>query len=269
MINVAGIIPEYFDIFGLRFYLYGLVIGLCILLLYALVRGRLEEKKFTEKELDTLLISSTIAGLIGGRVFYVLLNWQLYAVYEDPLTEAFKIWNGGIQLFGVFLGVILALLVFSKSMKRAFFEVADDIVIYLPIAQALGRLANLINFELFGPPTNLPWAFFVPKAKRVAEYANYDSFHPLFLYEALLSLVNYFVLRFFAKRNFGPGLLTAIYFLNYSVIRFFLEFLRLDRVEFAAGTSIVQIICLGLIILCGGFLIRYYLKSNERRAKEF
>jgi phosphatidylglycerol---prolipoprotein diacylglyceryl transferase len=269
MINTAEIIPESFKVLGVVFNLYGLIIAVAVMLLYIFGRSRLEGKGYSERNLDLLFFLTIILGIIGGRIFYALLNWNLFAELESPLLEAGKVWNGGLHLFGVFAGVLIAVLIAAKIIKKNFFEIADSIVLYVPLAQALGRLGNLVNLELFGPPTNLPWGFFLPIDKRPDKYLEEESFHPLFLYEALLNVLSFFVLKYFSKKSLSAGILTAVYFFNYAVIRFFLEFLRIDTEPVWLGLKLIQLVCILIAAICMVSFLKEALKVEEKRANAF
>ena len=129
------------------------------------------------------------------------------------------------------MGGLLALLIYTRQKKISFGVIADSIAPGLAVAQAIGRWGNFINQELYGAPTNLPWAIFIDPAHRLPEYANQAYYHPLFLYESLWNLANAALLLWVARRftdRLKNGDIFLIYLVVYPVGRFFLEFLRLD-----------------------------------------
>lgn len=242
-----ALIPEVINILGLKFSAYGLIVALAVSLLYIMTRSTLESKKYTEKELDLMLLLTFPLGIIGGRLFFVALNWQYFIT--QSFTYVVAVWQGGIHIFGVFAGVLVGLSILSKYIKKNMWEISDSLVLFLPLAQSIGRLGNFVNSELFGPPTNLPWGIFIPLSKRPLIYMQNEFFHPLFAYEAILNLINFAILWLIAKNTSknmvkNPGSMTAIYIINYALIRFFMEFLRLDYNPTFAGLRVVQWVCI-------------------------
>ena len=265
MLNTASIIPESFNLFGLRFHLYGLIIALSVLILYSLTRSKLEKQGVHSSKLDIVFVSSLVLGLIGGRVGYILFHIQEFQ--SANLGQLFALNSGGIHFFGVVVGLIVALLITSKFLKLNLINLTDSVALFAPLAQAIGRLANLPNLELFGEPTNLPWGIFIPANKRPIEFTNNDFFHPTFLYEAVLNLASFFIILLISKTKSLPkGLLTAVYFMNYGLIRFFTEFYREDTEEIFLGLKLTQFISIG--VFATAFSTALYLFSKQKQSKK-
>ncbi|PSK86547.1 prolipoprotein diacylglyceryl transferase [Murinocardiopsis flavida] len=181
-----------------------------------------------------LAVPAVILGLIGGRLYHVISDYQLYfAEGRDP-WQAFAIWNGGLGIWGaVPLGALGVWWVARKrglSMSQLSFAIAPTI----PLAQAFGRWGNYFNQELFGAPTDLPWALeitpFDAMGRPRAGYIEGESlYHPTFLYESLWCLA-LAVLLVWAGRRFDMrgGRLFALYVMGYCVGRFWIEYLRVD-----------------------------------------
>lgn len=207
----------------------GGLIGLYVAMKLA-VKHNLEPKIFEE-----LVIWFAIGAVIGARVYYVIYAWEFYS---ENLFEIFQIWNGGMAVHGVMIGGFIATVLFAKWKKVSFWKIADIAVVGLVVGQVIGRVGNYFNQEIFGKPTDLPWGIPIEIANRPDVYLNSEYFHPTFLYESVGSLVILFVLLFIlrARRGRGEergkkgmkGNVFLIYLILYSVLRFWLEFLRTD-----------------------------------------
>jgi phosphatidylglycerol:prolipoprotein diacylglycerol transferase len=179
-----------------------------------------------------------IGGIIGARLWHVLtpsssnaamgLTTQYY--FQNPL-EILKIWKGGLGIFGGIIGGAVALAIYCRANKQNFFEWTDIIVPGLLIAQAIGRWGNFVNQEVYGPPSDLPWAIYIDPAHRLPGFETVERYHPLFLYESLLTLLGGLLLLYIARKykdKLFIGDLFLMYLVYYPLIRFGLEFIRLD-----------------------------------------
>jgi phosphatidylglycerol:prolipoprotein diacylglycerol transferase len=179
-----------------------------------------------------------IGGIIGARLWHVLtpsssnaamgLTTQYY--FQNPL-EILKIWKGGLGIFGGIIGGAIALAIYCRTNKQNFFEWTDIIVPGLLIAQAIGRWGNFVNQEVYGPPSDLPWAIYIDPAHRLPGFETVERYHPLFLYESLLTLLGGLLLLYIARKykdKLFIGDLFLMYLVYYPLIRFGLEFIRLD-----------------------------------------
>ena len=179
-----------------------------------------------------------IGGIIGARLWHVLtpsssntamgLTTQYY--FQNPL-EILKIWKGGLGIFGGIIGGAIALAIYCRANKQNFFEWTDIIVPGLLIAQAIGRWGNFVNQEVYGPPSDLPWAIYIDPAHRLPGFEAVERYHPLFLYESLLTLLGGLLLLYIARKykdKLFTGDLFLMYLVYYPLVRFGLEFIRLD-----------------------------------------
>jgi phosphatidylglycerol:prolipoprotein diacylglycerol transferase len=210
-----------------------------------------------------------IGGVIGARIWHILtppasmvaqgMDTMFYLTHP---IDAINILNGGLGWPGAIFGGALALLIFVRHNNLSFGVWADLAAPGLALGQAIGRWGNYINQELYGRPSTLPWAISIPPEKRIPGYETVEFYHPLFAYEALLNLVNLAILLFLGiklKDKLKPGDLILVYFVNYGVIRFFLEFLRLDQSP-VAGLDINQALAAVAVVVCAGWLFwRHYL----------
>jgi phosphatidylglycerol:prolipoprotein diacylglycerol transferase len=166
------------------------------------------------------------------------------AYYFTHPVEILRIWEGGLGIPGAVIGGALALYIYTRVKSMSFPTWVDIIAPGLALAQAIGRWGNFVNQEVYGAPSNLPWAIYIDPAHRLPEFIDVSHYHPLFLYESLYNLLNMAILLWIG-RKFAHRLRTGDIFLTYLVIypvgRFLLEFLRLDPSP-VAGVNINQTI---------------------------
>jgi prolipoprotein diacylglyceryl transferase len=176
-------------------------------------------------------------GIVGGRLYHVLSDWQIYFGDQGRgLTAAFRIWDGGLGIWGaVILGGVGAWIGARRS-GVVLPPIADAIAPGIALAQAIGRLGNYFNQELFGSPTTLPWGLEISPANRPEGYAEYATFHPTFLYESLWLVALALVVMWADRRfNLGHGRAFALYVLIYTVGRVWIEALRIDSANYILG----------------------------------
>lgn len=186
-----------------------------------------------------LLVYLIIGGVIGARLWHVLtpppssiaqgFTAQYYLTH--PL-DALSIWKGGLGIPGAVLGGLVALYVYCRRHKElSFLEWADIGAPSLALGQAIGRWGNFFNQELYGAPTDLPWKIFIDPLHRLAGFQGVSYYHPLFAYESILSVANMLLLLWVMRQYAGKlkrGDVFNVYLIVYPIIRFCLDFLRLD-----------------------------------------
>ncbi|MFA5611462.1 MAG: prolipoprotein diacylglyceryl transferase [Anaerolineaceae bacterium] len=219
-----------------------------------------------------------IAGIIGARIWHVFTpsasNIAQGVTTENYLKnpiEILKMWNGGLGIPGGVIGGALALIIYTKARKLNFWQWADFIAPGLLIGQAVGRWGNFINQEVYGRPTDLPWAITIDPRYRIAGFEHVEKYHPLFLYESLLTLAGALILIWIDQKyrdKLYKGDIFFGYLIWYSTARFFLEFLRLDPSPVNGinvnQTSMLVIGVLALIIL----ILRHTIWSDSLARKE-
>lgn len=234
---------------------YGLLISLAILACLWLVLKLAQEKKITADQIYDLAFWSVLGGIIGARLYEVfILDWPYYA---HNLLAIFKIWQGGLAIHGAILGGALATWLWAKKNQLNFWLLTDLIVVALPLGQAIGRWGNYFNQELFGPPTS--WKIGIPIVEnhRPTGWENQAYFQPVFLYESLLDLFLFFgLLMIFKKTKTSPGVITLWYLLGYAVIRFMLEFIRLEATPVVWGWRWPQLVSAFIFVLSLFFLLK-------------
>lgn len=189
-------------------------------------------------------IAAVPAGIIGGRLYHLITSPDAYFGAHGKPMDAFKIWNGGMGIWGaVALGTLIAWWQHERMRRRgregllSFADFADAMAPGLLFAQAIGRLGNWFNGELFGRPTTLPWGLQIPVGLRPKGYESFATFQPTFLYEALWCI---FVALLLMKleSKFKPGQGFLFYIAAYCVGRLFTESLRIDTAHTIAGLRV-------------------------------
>ncbi|MEM6446995.1 MAG: prolipoprotein diacylglyceryl transferase, partial [Cyanobacteria bacterium P01_D01_bin.123] len=157
---------------------YGLIIAIAVLTGLFLAQSLAPRRNLNPDLFGDLLLWLVVGAIPLARLYYVVFNWS---VYRDRPLEILAIWRGGIAIHGAILGGLLALLVFTRLKRLAFWQLADVLVPPLALGQAIGRWGNFFNSEAYGSPTDLPLKLFIPLANRPEAYRNFEYFHPTFL----------------------------------------------------------------------------------------
>jgi len=239
---------------------YGLLVVAGFLAGLFVCRYLFKKYKLPEMVVYDLFFYVIIFGLVGARFYYVLYAWDYYSQY--PL-DIFKIWQGGLAIHGAIIAALVVIYFFAKKRKFNFWQISDIVATCLPLSLAIGRFGNYFNQELFGKPTNLPWGIPIDPDYRPVGYENFTHFHPTFIYEAILDIVLFGILFWLSlrrvkqseirnqKSEIGEGHVTLLFLVSYSVIRFMMEFLRLDYSPVILGIRWEQIFAVVIIIISG------------------
>ncbi len=208
----------------------------------------------TPEQIDDLLFYVTLGIILGGRIGYVLFYNPGY-YFANPL-EIPAVWRGGMSFHGGLAGVIAAAWLFARRSGISLLEIGDALAPVAPLGLFFGRLANFINGELWGRPSDVPWAMVFPRAGP-------EPRHPSQLYEAALEGIALFVLlQLFAWRPYRPerrGFLSGLFLLGYGVARFAVEFFREPDRQLGyliGGLTMGQLLSLPLMILGLWLLLR-------------
>ena len=234
-------------------YITGIVLG------WVLCKKIFIENSKINKKFDDYISYLIVGIIIGGRVGYIVFYNLNY--YINNILDIFKIWEGGMSFHGGLIGVVVVSIIFAKKQRQDSFLYMDLVSLVAPIGIFFGRLANFINSELFGTPTEVPWA---------VTFAQVDNLsrHPSQLYEAILEgLVLFLILLYFRKKNYlkKPGLISGLFLIFYSIFRFIIEFFRVPDEQLGYlifNLSMGQIISL-IFILFG--LILFYFKNENKQ----
>lgn len=186
----------------------------------------------------TIAIWAVPAGLIGARLYHVITDFDRY---QGSLGDALKIWQGGLGIWGgISVGVLVAVWMLRRG-GHSTGAMLDALAPALAVAQAIGRLGNWFNQELYGRPTDLPWGLEIDQAHRVAGYGLEETFHPTFAYEALWNLCLAATLVWVVPKvlpHLRTGYLFAVYVLGYTAGRLWIELLRIDTANVLWGVRI-------------------------------
>ncbi len=224
------------EVFGFPLRAYALCIIAGIAVAMVISNRRWRARGGTADSLETVVVVAIPFGIVGARLYHVITDYELYFGPGRNPVDALKIWNGGLGIWGaVALGAVGAYLV-ARRRRIRFPALLDALAPGLVIAQAIGRLGNWFNQELFGRPTTLAWGLEIAPAFRPAGYEQYATFHPTFLYELVWNLGVAAVL-IWADRRFrlGHGKVFALYVVLYTAGRFWIEALRIDQVNEIGG----------------------------------
>ncbi len=258
---------------------YGVIIAFG-LILAALFGGR---KAYTWKmSLDNMLdvlIYGLIGAVVGARLYYVIFRWDYY---KDNLGEIFKIWEGGLAIYGGIIGGILVAFLVCKKTGLNFIKLLDLIGMSLLIGQGIGRWGNFTNQEAFGTNTTLPWGMTSDKIvayinSNQAEFAqsgfemNPDlPVHPTFLYESLWCLLGFVVLYIVCQKYYKfNGQLFLGYGIIYGIERTIVEGLRTDSLYIGDTTlRASQVLSLAIVFVCTALTIYNFIKLKKSKSAE-
>lgn len=245
-------------------YWYGIIIAVSFILAVFLAM-RYSRKVGIEEEsvIDLVLFAAPVA-IICARIYYVILSWDKYK--NDP-AEIYKIWHGGLAIYGAVIGALVVAYFFAKSKKIAPFKLFDFGVPYLVLAQAIGRWGNFVNQEAFGVNTSLPWGMTGDKIKAMLADLQMQGMnvnpqlpvHPTFLYESLWDLAVFFTLVWYRKRKKLDGEVFFLYMILYGIGRFGIESLRTDSLMLGNLRA-----SMGLAFLFAvGFAIAFFVRRKK------
>ena len=283
--------PEIFTItlfgaeFSLRWYALAYIAGILIgwrLIVRAVKRPRLwpgDSAPMTPEQVEELLSWIIVGVILGGRLGYVMFYKPVY--YLRHPEEILMVWQGGMSFHGGFLGVVIAALIFSARYKVPRLSLGDALALAVPAGLMLGRIANFINAELWGRPTDLPWGVVFPgaSAQTCEGIVGLCARHPSQLYEAALEgVILGIVLLWLAFRRGAlkfPGQIMGLFIAGYGIARFIVEFFRQADDQFItvdnpmghvlqlgpAGLSMGQLLSLPMLIL--GILIVVHARKRS------
>jgi phosphatidylglycerol:prolipoprotein diacylglycerol transferase len=246
-------------------YLFGIVLGWWYLLKLLKQPGA----PMARRHADDMVFYATLGIILGGRLGYVLFYKPL-DYFHDPI-EIIRLWDGGMSFHGGVIGVSLGIFYTAWRNKLDWLRIHDYVACCTPFGLFLGRLANFVNGELWGAPTNVPWAVRFPEA--IGQYrALGPPRHPTQIYEALLEGALLFLVLWFmfwkTRARYQPGKLVGAFLLVYGLSRFAVEFIResdAHLVGFAEATHLHMGQWLSLPMILGG--LYFILTADKREAR--
>lgn len=259
---VVDVNPVAFQIGPLAVRWYGLmyVVGITVGLLAAWPYAR--SKGFSQAQLERVVYWAVPAGLVGARLYYVVQ--QPLGPYLSEPWRILAFWEGGMAFYGAIFAVAIVLLIAGWRLKISILKLMDVSALFAVVGQFFGRIGNIINGDVIGYPTNLPWGFV---------YANPDSFplrhdiayHPAALYEALINVM-LFGLLWQLRNRLKPGILFFVYILGYSLSQIIVFFWRDNEVLFL-GLKQAQLTAIGVIIVAVAIFLALLIRQHKSPAE--
>ncbi|CAB4883903.1 unannotated protein [freshwater metagenome] len=213
-----------------------------------------------------IAIVAVPAGVLGGRLYHVVTTPERFFGSSGHPGEILKIWEGGLGIWGAIslggLGAYLTYLFIGKGRELPQFRYfADAVAPGILFAQAIGRWGNWFNAELFGRPTDLPWALEVPRWARPSGFLEYSTFHPTFLYESIWCVgLGFLLLKL--GRDLSGGQIFALYVATYCLGRLGIELLRIDDAHHIAGVRLNVLVSIAVGVTSLAFYRRFARSSR-------
>lgn len=262
--------PVLVSFWGIDIYWYGFLILMGVVLGFLVSKYLAKKYNFPQENLFDIYFWLIILGILGARLYEILLVEPGF-YFSHPI-EMLKIWQGGLAIHGSIIVGIIVIWFFSrkiakyynKNIKRTFWQLTSILAPAVILGQAIGRWGNYFNQELFGIPTKLSWGIPIELANRPIEFVSHKFFHPTFLYESLGNLIIFIILismhaYIITKRKtqtFNFIVISLGYIILYSILRFFLEFIRIDTALSVFSLRWPQIISLILIVASMWFIFK-------------
>lgn len=261
-------------IFGVPVYYYGLIIMGGVLVSAYLAGHEARRREMDVDFLQDSLVWLLIFGIVGARLWHILtpspslvaqgITTRYYLTH--PL-DAINLRSGGLGIPGAVIGGLAAFYVYARRKGQPFQKWLDVFAPALPLGQAIGRWGNFVNQELYGAPSDLPWAITIAPENRLPGFAAAARYHPIFLYESLWSLGTVALLLWLGRRyreKLQPGDLFLTYLITYPVIRILLDFLRLDASEVAGMNANQTFMGVVLVAAIAALLWRHRRGNGEK-----
>jgi phosphatidylglycerol:prolipoprotein diacylglycerol transferase len=239
--------PVLFRIGGLAVHWYGLAYVVAFAVGMRLTTGFLVGRGFSPRQVSDLFWWNIAVGLLGARLYFVIQQPNLGDYARDPI-RVIAVWNGGMAFFGALLACLVTTIVFCRHHRLSLWAALDAGAIFATLPQAIGRLGNIINGDILGAPSNLPWA---------VQYTNPHSFAPALgvsyqpagAYELLGSLVLFGMVMLVLSRHPPSGTAGIIYLAAYPLSQLILFYFRATEPVLAFGLKQAQLTALGMLLL--------------------
>ena len=273
---------SYIELGPLRIHFYALFILTGIILALLLTESRLKARGVEAGVALDVSFWAIPFGILGGRFFHVITHPNDYFYQGADLLAPFRIWEGGLAIYGALLFGAVGAFIGSRKSGIKFTSYLDAVAPGILLAQAIGRWGNYFNNELFGLPTDLPWGLEIPSSNPAypAGLPEGVLFHPTFLYESIWSLIGVAILLAADRRfNLRWGRMIGLYLIYYSVGRIWVEAIRIDPSEIILGLRIniwsaIAGIVVGLAVMVishrrhTGLELTAYLAGREPKGKQ-
>ena len=251
-----------FHIGPLRVTFYGIFIMTGVVIAWLVTRNRFVARGGDALIAERIVIRVVVFGFLGARLAYVSTH---LARFEGEWWKVIAIWEGGLALYGGLTAGAIVMYIYTKKWGASLPDFLDSVAPAVPFAQALGRFGNYFNQELFGTPTDLPWGLEIAPEFRPPQYADFETFHPTFLYESILNVILGFTI-IWAGNRFPSlrGRLIGIYFMGYGAVRFIMELIRTDTSFRFLGLSRNGWVSIGVVLLGALILWSKRIKVEEK-----
>lgn len=249
-----------FSIGQLQLRWYGIFIAGAFLACYFVAEHLVKKYNLNLNHFNNLVFLILIFSVIFARLYFVLCNLDYF---KNHLDEIPKIWLGGQSIHGGILGAVLACLIYSSVKQISFYSYVDITCVIAPLGQSIGRWGNFFNNEAYGLPlANGLIGLYIPSGFRPNNFLQNEYFHPTFLYESFLDfLIFIFLYKKYPSWRNNKGSVFWTYLFLYSLVRFFLEFLRIDRINMFLFLSLAQVV--SLVIICTSVFMLVYKKYEK------
>lgn len=252
--------PEIFRIGSFAVRWYGLFFASTFLFGYIILDKIFKNENLSQATLDRLTVYVAVGVIVGARLGHCLFYEPGY--YLSHPLEIIKIWHGGLASHGAAIGILIALWLFVRKEKKDYTWVIDRVAIVVALAGFFIRMGNLMNSEIYGVETTLPWGFVFLRNGETAPK------HPTQIYEALAYLFIFILLlRIYwkSKGEYIQGLLISLTLILIFTSRFFIEFLKEDQVAFESGMKLNMGQLLSIPFVIGGFVWLYISLKQKKR----
>ena len=199
-----------------------------------------------------LVMLCLLAGILGGRVYYVVFNWSYYGSHPAEIPA---VWHGGLAIHGGLIGGVLAGAWFVRRRNLSFLPLADMAAPSVILGQAFGRFGNFMNGDAHGTPTSLPWGIVFPPDSIAGREFGPVPLHPVMLYELGLNLLIFALLWRLRRRETADGFIFFLYLILYSADRFIVSFFRADDLYLGPFRA-PHVVSVLLIVAAGGYILR-------------
>ena len=268
-------VPKSFTVFGITIALYGLIIGIGMILAFVLVTHVAKINKLNPDDFYDMGIWIIIFGILGARIYYVIFSWDYY---KNNLGEISNLRQGGLAIYGGVIAGFTALIVWCKIKKKSICKMGDVTFMGVLVGQILGRWGNFTNREVFGGYCDNLFAMRLPisavrsrdiseeLASHIVDGTNYIQVHPTFLYESFYNLVLLSLIYIFFKKKAFDGEAILWYMGGYGIGRFVIEGIRTDRL-LIPGTGLAVSQLLGISLFVISMAIDIIVRVKKAKAK--
>ena len=247
---------------------YGLLWAMVFVIGYYIMRSIYKKEKLSDDQLDKLFIYMLVSSVVGARLGHCLFYEPSY--YLSHPVDIFKVWEGGLASHGGAIGILIGLFIYSKQIKKPFLWIMDRIVVPTAIGGALIRMGNLMNSEIYGEPTTLPWGFKVVRDYPIGmPIENIPACHPTQIYEALFCVLVFVYLMYaYHKQNMAvkrPGFMFGVFLIVVFGSRILIEFIKNPQVEFESSMTLDMGQILSIPFFAAGIwlVVRSFVKKTK------